>query len=148
MSPHEKMRAIIASYPLADFGGVSGPVMPLPGWVEAGGSLAGNDISSSFESCCSFCLLDFRSCLVISPPSAPDESKSLSAGNGQIVANSPTHRRHIACRKGADQERDERPQRDIDTRLARRVSRGLRGVERLLLCAFGLRHDVRNAFFR
>jgi hypothetical protein len=38
----------------------SGPVMPLPGWVAAGGSLAGNDSSSSLESCRSSSFLDFR----------------------------------------------------------------------------------------
>ena len=39
----------------------SGPLMPLPGWVAVGGSLAGNDISNSLESCRSSSFLDFRS---------------------------------------------------------------------------------------
>jgi hypothetical protein len=39
-------------------GGIA-PVMPLPGSVAAGGSLAGNDISNSSESCRSSSFLDF-----------------------------------------------------------------------------------------
>jgi hypothetical protein len=38
----------------------SGPVMPLPGWVADGGSLAGNDISNSLESCRSSSFFVFR----------------------------------------------------------------------------------------
>jgi hypothetical protein len=43
----------------------SGPVMPLPGCVAANGSLAGNDISNSLESCWSSSVLDFRFCLFL-----------------------------------------------------------------------------------
>jgi hypothetical protein len=38
----------------------SGPVTPPPGWVADGGSLAGNDISNSLESCRSSSFFVFR----------------------------------------------------------------------------------------
>jgi hypothetical protein len=42
----------------------SGPVIPLPGCVEAGGSLAGNDISNSLASCRSCSAFGFGSCFL------------------------------------------------------------------------------------
>jgi hypothetical protein len=40
----------------------SGPVIPPPGWVKDGGSLAGKDISNSFESSRSCSFFDFDFC--------------------------------------------------------------------------------------
>jgi hypothetical protein len=69
----------------------SGPVMPLPGWVAAGGSLAGKDISNALESCWSSLFLDLRcySALAIVHPNR--SQMRTSADQPAIGRSSLTH---------------------------------------------------------
>src|SRR6185437_1881444 len=65
-----------------------------------------------------------------------------SSGQRRFVSLPPTDRRHVACREGADQKRDESPESHIDAGLAGGV-RGLLGlVRRLGLGALRLIEDV------